>query len=106
LPGYVPTDTRPSLLTVLGKFVEENSAMFDCPNDEKYFPQYGLSYEYNDSQLALKTREQVLQIQNGPLAGTPLKSSTVLISNDFNNFHGPEGVVGSRNMAFLDCHVE
>ena len=94
--------TLPSLLTVLGKFIEENQTAMHCPADDQYFPTEGLSYEYANSTLAGKTRAQVLQTSQG----TELKPSVVQAAYDFVDFHGPVGGPTSRNILFLDCHVE
>ncbi|HEY2762143.1 MAG TPA: hypothetical protein VGI75_15400, partial [Pirellulales bacterium] len=53
-----------------------------------------------------RTREEVLNPSTGGSKGQQLKSSIVMIGNDFDDFHGPSGGTGSRNMLFLDCHVE
>jgi prepilin-type N-terminal cleavage/methylation domain-containing protein/prepilin-type processing-associated H-X9-DG protein len=100
LPSVTPN--LPTIVKVLGKFIEENKASFECPADQVYFPTEGLSYEYADATFADKTREQVLQGPNN----TVRKSSTVQLAYDFDNFHGPAGSGGSRNILFLDCHVE
>ncbi|HZZ29519.1 MAG TPA: prepilin-type N-terminal cleavage/methylation domain-containing protein [Pirellulales bacterium] len=102
--AILPTATPnlPSLLTVLGKHIEENQQAFDCPADQTYFPVQGLSYEYANTTLAGKTRVQVLQTASG----VPLKEATVQAAYDFDDFHGPAGGPTSRNILFLDCHVE
>ena len=91
-----------SLLAVLDKFIEGNQAAMHCPSDDQYFPAEGLSYEYANSTLANKTRAQVLQTSQG----TELKPSVVQSAYDFIDFHGPVGGPTSRNILFLDCHVE
>ena len=100
LPSTTPT--IPSIAKVLGKFIEENQTVFECPNDEKYFPTEGLSYEYAQTTLSGKTRPEVLQTSTGQ----PRKSSLVQVAYDFSDFHGPTGGAISRNIVFLDCHVE
>ena len=123
LPVSSPTPTAlggpyPSIIKALGKFVEDNNASFACPDDvggypllpggltnvdaKPYYVVEGLSYEYNQSGLATKTRTKALQDFNGNI----LKSSSVRVASDFENFHGPKGMAGARNMVFLDCHVE
>ena len=107
----------PSIIKVLGRFVEDNNAAFACPDDigpldkdtglpdvnaKPYYVVEGLSYEYNQSQLHDKTRAKVLQTSDG----TILKSSTVRVAQDFENWHAPKGAIGARNWVYLDCHVE
>jgi prepilin-type N-terminal cleavage/methylation domain-containing protein/prepilin-type processing-associated H-X9-DG protein len=129
-----PADRIPSMAVVLGSFMENNGAILICPSDQGTYPQpttdnpnpqpivysdvNGLSYEYWRSTLVDfkspldpnhptascrgKTRQEVLNPPNKPAT----KSSLVQIGNDFDNFHGPLGGTGSRNILFLDCHVE
>ncbi len=99
LPSVTPK--LPSLPKVLGKFIEENAAVFNCPADTEYFAKEGLSYEYPNLRLANKTRKQVL---NGP--GGEVNSSRVAILWDFEAFHGPKDDEGSRNFYFADGHVD
>jgi prepilin-type N-terminal cleavage/methylation domain-containing protein/prepilin-type processing-associated H-X9-DG protein len=100
LPSVTPE--KPSILKVLGKYIEENQAAFACPDDDRFFAVEGLSYEYANSTLAGFTRPQVLRIGDK----SPRKSSTVQVAYDYEAFHGPEGSAGARNVVFLDCHVE
>jgi prepilin-type N-terminal cleavage/methylation domain-containing protein len=102
--AIVPSVTPdiPPISKVLGKFIEDSKAVFACPDDQKYFEKEGLSYEYAKSMLAGKTRPDVLQDSRGQ----PIKSSLVQVAYDFNDFHGPTGTPYSRNIVFLDCHVE
>jgi prepilin-type N-terminal cleavage/methylation domain-containing protein/prepilin-type processing-associated H-X9-DG protein len=100
LPSVTPT--QPSIAAVLGRYIEENQTVFACPDDDRFFPVEGLSYEYANTTLAGFTRPQVLQ----PAGKTPRKSSTVVVAYDYESFHGPEGSAGARNIVFLDCHVE
>ena len=129
-----PADRIPSIAVVLGSFMENNGAILICPSDQGTYPPpttgspppepiiysdvNGLSYEYQRSTLVDlstpldpnhplgqcrgKTRQEVLN----PAGRPATKSSLVQIGNDFNDFHGPSGATGSRNMLFLDCHVE
>jgi prepilin-type N-terminal cleavage/methylation domain-containing protein len=92
----------PSLFVVLGKHIENNQQVFQCPADQTRFSVEGLSYEYAQSTLAGKTRVQVLQTASG----VPLKESTVQVAYDFDDVHGPVGGPTSRCILFLDCHVE
>lgn len=135
-----PLNRIPSLVTVLGKFFEDNTTVLACPDDQGNNPtnyvyslpeNEGASYEYAgrgwpqyplvdtskpldpqhptglppDSPCTVpcqgRTREEVL---NG--GRTPLKSSVIAVAGDYDPFHGPPDTVGSRNIAFLDCHVE
>jgi prepilin-type N-terminal cleavage/methylation domain-containing protein/prepilin-type processing-associated H-X9-DG protein len=102
LPVTVPSDL-PSLVEAIAGYTEANSQMFWCPSDELYFSREGLSYEYPSWWLADKTREQV-RLRGG--SGTERSSSLVWIVYDFEAFHGPEGIDGSRNFLYLDGHVD
>jgi prepilin-type N-terminal cleavage/methylation domain-containing protein/prepilin-type processing-associated H-X9-DG protein len=129
-----PADRIPSIAVVLGSFMENNGAILICPSDQGIYPQpttdnpnpqmivysyvNGLSYEYQRRALVNlstpldpnhplgpcrgQTRQEVLNPPGKPAT----KSSLVQIGNDFDNFHGPLGGTGSRNLLFLDCHVE
>jgi prepilin-type processing-associated H-X9-DG protein len=121
------TPSLPTITTVLGKFIEDSNAVMICPSDQGtcltqivYSDKDGLSYEYLRSTLVDlsvtvdpttglcrgRTRQEVLNPSTGPNRGQLLKSSLVEIGQDFDDFHGPSGASGSRNMLFLDCHVE
>jgi prepilin-type N-terminal cleavage/methylation domain-containing protein len=96
------TPDIPPISKVLGKFIEDNKVVFACPGDEKYFTSEGLSYEYARSTLSGKTRPEVLRDNKGQ----PIKSALIQVAYDFSDFHGPNGAPYSRNIVFLDCHVE
>jgi prepilin-type N-terminal cleavage/methylation domain-containing protein len=102
--AIVPSITPdiPPISKVLGKFIEDSKAVFACPDDQKYFEEQGLSYEYAKDKLAGKTRPDVLQDGRGQ----PIKSALIQVAYDYDHFHGPEGAPYSRNIVFLDCHVE
>ena len=102
LPSLTPE--RESLADVLLPFLEENTAVFHCPGDQEYFATEGLSYEYNASRFAKKTRKEALI---GRRSGRQTRSeSEYWIVHDFDNFHGPEGAEGSYNYLYADGHVE
>jgi prepilin-type N-terminal cleavage/methylation domain-containing protein/prepilin-type processing-associated H-X9-DG protein len=107
----------PSLPQVLGDLVENNKELFHCPSDriqekdvtpvdgilfETYWEQEGLSYEYQSSRVANKTREQVRISRRGE----DRSSSRVWIVNDYGPFHGSAGEDGARNFLYLDGHVD
>jgi prepilin-type N-terminal cleavage/methylation domain-containing protein/prepilin-type processing-associated H-X9-DG protein len=115
----------PPLYKVLARYTEENQEMFHCPSDqltdpkdkkpgtdfETYFQQEGLSYEYPNSQLANKTREQVrsrrrIDQDSGQIKYDERSSTRVFIVYDFQAFHGPTGENGSKNWLYLDGHVD
>ena len=90
------TPDRPSLTDFFAPFAENNEAVFRCPNDLKYFDRgERISYEYN-IKLIGQTRPQLTREQ-------PL--SQVIVLFDFENFHGPEGADGNRNVLYADGHV-
>jgi len=94
LPSVTPT--RPSLKVVLDPYIEHNQAVFVCPDDQVYFEQGGLSYEYAASRVAKKTLPEVLENR---------ASGDVWVAFDFDSVHGPDGAMGSRNFLYLDGHV-
>lgn len=95
LPSVTPE--KPMIGEVLGKLVEENKAIFECPSDPSYFTAEGTSFEYRSNRLAGKTRRQLEQRH-------PLGETWVMY--DFDHFHGAEGQQGGRNILFADAHVE
>jgi prepilin-type processing-associated H-X9-DG protein len=111
-PRTLNDEKLPSLFDVLSPFCEGNRELFRCPSDQytptpddvvkgldsarTWFEREGLSYEYR-SIFAGLTRQQVLEF-----AG----SGEVWVVFDFQNFHGPAGLNGSQNFAYLDGHVD
>jgi prepilin-type N-terminal cleavage/methylation domain-containing protein/prepilin-type processing-associated H-X9-DG protein len=125
MPVTVNDTHLPPLYKVLEVHVEESREIFHCPSDslpqenakevngilyETYFEQEGLSYEYPDSKLANKTREQVRldrrERDDGSITYNEQSSGRVLVVYDFEPFHGPKGDSGSRNYLYLDGHVD
>jgi prepilin-type N-terminal cleavage/methylation domain-containing protein len=116
--------TMPSLVKVLGSYMETNNLVYRCPSDIFYtyndpsgnivtdynatfFDKEGLSYEYNADPpggLAAKTRPQVFGSKDK--MSNIKNSATVVLANDFEAFHGTEGDVGARNFVFLDGHAD
>ncbi|MFO0896981.1 MAG: DUF1559 domain-containing protein [Pirellulales bacterium] len=94
LPSVTPE--RPSLRTVLDPYIERNAAVFRCPLDNKYFAREGLSYEYDATRLAGKTRAELTETK---------PSSSIWVAYDFDAFHGDRRAPGSRNYLYLDGHV-
>lgn len=86
----------PTIDEVLGRYVEEEQTVWACPSDETYWPAEGLSYEYRAFRLAGRKRRELAEYR---------KLSEVILMYDFENFHGSEGAVGSRNRLFADGHV-
>ncbi|MCA9184910.1 MAG: type II secretion system protein [Pirellulaceae bacterium] len=95
LPSVTPE--KPSIVSVLGPFIEENRDVFGCPDDVEYFAVEGVSYEYPVTRIGGKTRPQLEDNR---------KLSEVWALFDFEAFHGSEGQVGARNVLFADGHVE
>jgi len=90
------TPERPSLRAVLDPYIERNAAVFRCPLDDKYFSREGLSYEYDATRLAGKTRAELTETR---------PSSSIWVAYDFDAFHGDRRSTGSRNYLYLDGHV-
>jgi prepilin-type N-terminal cleavage/methylation domain-containing protein len=119
---------RQSLVPILAKWIEDSTAVFCCPGDDayyrdaamalqvpplppeglSYFDRNGLSYEYQTGTLTTPrplTRQQVLADKKGTTL--VIKSSaTIMVSNDFDAFHGPTGQDGSRGYLYLDGHAD
>jgi prepilin-type N-terminal cleavage/methylation domain-containing protein/prepilin-type processing-associated H-X9-DG protein len=91
------TPDKPSLKQVLEAYMEHSTAIYECPDDSKFFRDEGISYEYPASRLEGRTRAQIT-------AGKP--SSEVWISFDYDPFHGSAFRPRSRNVVFADGHVE
>ncbi len=112
-----PAPPKPSLAKVLADYSEANNKIFLCPGDDasyrdadlaqavpplvpeglSYFDKDGISYEYQASTLALKTRQNVTAKK---------ASATVMMANDLDPFHGPTGDDGSRCYIYLDGHAD
>jgi prepilin-type N-terminal cleavage/methylation domain-containing protein/prepilin-type processing-associated H-X9-DG protein len=101
LPSATPD--RPPLYEVLGPFIEDNRAVFQCPADGKYFAEEGISYEYPAFRFAGKTRSEVL-ISRFSRKRRP--NHDVWLLFDYDAFHGPSGQEGARNVLYVDGHVE
>lgn len=111
------TPDEPTMLEVLGPFMENNQDSLRCPSDAKSFEYQGKtygslfdlegqSYEYRRSRVwdeaknKGKTRQQ---IQKENRTG---KLSDFLVMYDYEPFHGVEEQVGSRNALYADCHAD
>lgn len=113
----------------------ERDPVFTCPADDRsfrddslvkimkapegisYYDAEGTSYEYNDRDLAWKTRQQVCirKVSAGdrdPTTGqrgtveVHYSSATVWIAYDFEPFHGTPGNDGSRCFVYMDGHAD
>ena len=94
MPSVTPD--KPTMADVLGKLIEENKLVFECPSDSQFFTAEGTSFEYRASRLAGKTRRQLEQRR-------PLSETWVMY--DFDHFHGSAGQPGARNVLFADAHA-
>jgi prepilin-type N-terminal cleavage/methylation domain-containing protein len=126
LPTFEKTHpSTPPLLplyTVIAGHTEGNQELFHCPSDEMdeadanppgvydtYFAQEGLSYEYPESTVGNKTREQVRLGIDPARPGVnkgERSSSRVMIVYDFKPFHGSKDDNGAINWPYLDGHVD
>jgi hypothetical protein len=124
-PTKSPTATAPDpMVTAPGaKRVLEHDPVFRCPGDDmvyrdgsllkimkpqeglSYYDAEGLSYEYNDRDLAWKTRQQVVIYKRNGVE-VHRSSATVWIAYDFEPFHGPSGQDGSRCFIYMDGHAD
>lgn len=119
-PGVPPGTTLPTIMTTLGSYTENNTAIFQCPADvgpvvlasgsviqQSYSAYYGLSYEYPQSTLANNTRQQVLAASSMTNRTTAQGSSARFpILWDFSTFHGAPGDDNERNYLFMDGHAD
>ena len=128
-PSLPDDKTTWPLHMVLADYGENNQQMYRCPSDsgplrpsdrpeyddyqreidnlpyqpgDTYFANEGTSYEYPSFRLAGRTRQEVLEGRRGE----PRGSGQVWIVYDFESFHGPPSVDGSRNFLYLDGHVD
>ncbi len=101
----------------------EHDPIFRCPSDDmvyrdealasiskpaesmSYYEAEGTSYEYNDRDLAWKTRPQVCTYRR---RGVEIQrsSATVWIAYDFDHFHGSKGEDGARCFVYMDGHAD
>ncbi|MBX7166786.1 MAG: DUF1559 domain-containing protein [Pirellulales bacterium] len=102
LPSVTPE--RPSMVKLLGPWIENNLAVYECPDDRYYFDREGLSYEYRAEFLEGRTRIQARRRRGRDEDLLP--SSEVLVMYDFEPIHGELGTPAARNALFLDWHVE
>lgn len=114
LPTLTPD--QPTIVSVLGPFIEDSKSAFACPSDTVYAAAQGQSYEYPSSRLAGKLRVQLTADRRGNEA---YSSSDVMLMYDYENFHGvwqpgsrlneddqPTYLRGTRNFLYLDGHVD
>ncbi|MEX0677862.1 MAG: DUF1559 domain-containing protein [Pirellulales bacterium] len=124
-PVTTPTSVTPDpMVPAPDKMrVIEADPVFSCPGDDmayrdasllkitkppegkSYYEAEGTSYEYNDRDLAWKTRQQVvIYMRHG--VEVHRSSATVWIAYDFEPFHGPSGEDGSRCFVYMDGHAD
>lgn len=130
-PAIVPgVGKQPSLVEVIGPYIEKNQNVFACPSDQfrkkiggnlggaggstgegedtieyewtTYYDEYGLSYEYYGF-LSGKTRQQAVANREGEIRRG---AQDVWLAYDFEPFHGTPRVAGSRNYVYLDGHAQ
>ncbi len=119
-PNYDPTAPPPAPGATRSL---ESDPIFRCPSDDQvyrdeslveigkpaeafsYYEAEGTSYEYNDRDLAGKTRPQVCTYMRHGVE-VHRSSATVWIAYDFEAFHGPEGQNGSRCFVYMDGHAD
>ncbi len=110
------------LYKVIAGHTEDNQELFHCPSDQMdaadadppgvydtFFAQEGLSYEYPESTVGNKTRDQVrlgIDPARPGINKGERSSSRVMIVYDFRPFHGSPDNDGSVNWLYLDGHVD
>ncbi len=122
LPSFNP-DQDPTAIQVLGPFLEDNASVFICPSDvgRNRWNEDTKSYEfraaYHETEKQSYEYRQLVRIRETgefrPLAGMRRpqvelvrKLSELELFYDYDNFHGPAGVLGSRNALFADAHAD
>jgi len=114
-PPLGPTNTYnlPTINTVLGPYCENNTALWQCPADEVYFPKVGLSYDYyvgsfvtglGTANTVAKTRVQGL-MQGGGSNAHEVNPALVLWMGDYTPLHNADQTVG-MNFLYADGHVD
>jgi prepilin-type N-terminal cleavage/methylation domain-containing protein len=122
-----PPDPDESPAVVIGPGLTrqlERDPVFSCPADDmvyrdaallkiskpaeaqSYYDAEGTSYEYNDRDLAWKTRQQVCIRKRSNGTEVHRSSATIWIAYDFEAFHGPAGQDGSRCFVYMDGHAD
>lgn len=97
----------PSLVQIVAPYIETDTLVFGCPGDDVYYAREGISYEYpplGPPKIQLKTRQKLLNGDTSP--NVPHSSPTIILTYDFEAFHGPEGENGSRNFLYMDGHSD
>lgn len=112
------TPDKPTMLEVLGPFMEQNDGVLLCPSDTFYesesgeefpshFDRFGQSYEYN-TRLAGETRRKYAAGYREGRTGRrdERKLSDIRVMWDYQNFHGPRETEFNRNALYADGHVQ
>lgn len=109
----------PTIIEVLGPFMEESHATLRCPSDSSYyrrheplpeephlsfFDRYGQSYEYRAHWLAGRTRKEIVRPRDQTQPRRKL--SEIVVMHNYGDFHPPNGGIGSRNALYADAHVQ
>jgi prepilin-type N-terminal cleavage/methylation domain-containing protein/prepilin-type processing-associated H-X9-DG protein len=94
LPSLTPG--KPSIVQVLGPYVENNAALFHCSSDSDYFATEGTSYEYSTRNVGL-TPEDLINKRR--------RLDLTWVMYDYDCFHGIAGTPGCRNFLYADGHV-
>jgi prepilin-type N-terminal cleavage/methylation domain-containing protein/prepilin-type processing-associated H-X9-DG protein len=94
LPSLTPE--KPSIVQVLGYYVENNSEIFHCPSDPNYFAAEGTSYEYSIRNVGLTPKD---------LINKRRRLDLTWVMYDYDCFHGVPGTPGCRNFLYADGHV-
>jgi prepilin-type N-terminal cleavage/methylation domain-containing protein/prepilin-type processing-associated H-X9-DG protein len=126
------TPNKPTMLEVLGPFLEDNTGVLRCPSDTIYisrqrtaagldesaqtivkefpshFDRFGQSYEYETRRLAGQTRHKYAKgYRNGSTKKRDArKLSDILVMKGYYYFHGPKETEFNRNALYADGHVQ
>jgi prepilin-type N-terminal cleavage/methylation domain-containing protein len=108
---------QPTMLAVLGPFMENNQDSLRCPSDTQSFEYKGKtysslfqlegqSYEYRRRHLWDKDKNKGKTRQQLQKENRTGKLSDYLVMYDYEPFHGQKEQIGSRNALFADCHAD
>ncbi len=131
----VITPNKPTMIEVLGPFMEQNAAVLRCPSDtfveatsantgptsefgsasnpvqpvnaSNHFERYGQSYEYNTRLAEQKRFKYAAGYREGlKERRDERKLSEIRVLWDYQNFHGPKETEFNRNALYSDGHAE
>jgi prepilin-type N-terminal cleavage/methylation domain-containing protein/prepilin-type processing-associated H-X9-DG protein len=116
-PAPMFNDPKPSLVVVLGPYIENNQKIWRCPLDQTWFQnpnpqkQAGLSYQYQAGYYRAGSLKNIAgksrpELRNSPAAQLfQLSLMDIWVLYDFDPVHGPNPG-SSRTFLYADGHVD